>query len=579
MNESVWEKNLQSLEQRYPQYANTLRMLSLKPEEQEFNEDNVRGWLHQAMSSPVEQVVLLGTRGGYAIQMLRKEYGLRNLVVIEKDYNRLAQVLLNVDLSDAIADPSVFWVVGYRPENLERGLEYCKTALAALGFQLLQHPPSWYEASDYYASILRELKRVIEHENFNLKARLARGTLVQRNLAVNLPHSLRSLNVDEASGMFTNVPAYIVAAGPSLDKNIEDLKPVGDSGLIFCVDTALRTLLAHEIHPHFVVTADPTQENASHFEGIELPEGCGFAFAPDAYYEIVNRLEYAFPRIALYDNSTRLSYYLKEKISLQTLLQRSQHVGESAIRLALALKCDPIILVGMDLALPPHAEYTHASHSSRTGKILSREGPEFQIETKDGISITPSLIEVPGRFGESVYTYYSFKMYLDRLDQLIRNSNVHWFDATEGGALKPGCEILPLHEVVKKFHQKEFHLQTRMNQLPRIGNDRADILYPYIRKVIGKLERTLHDLDKIARGAIEQKQAEAIWLDFLKDNELRAFLDHAVFQFQLYARPEGVPEDKRPEFLKSRAQEAAERIRTFIPLWHETLKNLNTSAL
>ena len=50
--------------------------------------------------------------------------------------------------------------------------------------------------------------------------------------------------------------AILVAAGPSLDKNIEKLKQIKDSVFIMAVDTALNTVLKHDIIPDMTISVD-----------------------------------------------------------------------------------------------------------------------------------------------------------------------------------------------------------------------------------------------------------------------------------------------------------------------------------
>ena len=52
-------------------------------------------------------------------------------------------------------------------------------------------------------------------------------------------------------------PAFIVSAGPSLDKNIDMLKEVKGRGMIMAVDTAIKPLLKKGIVPDIVASVDP----------------------------------------------------------------------------------------------------------------------------------------------------------------------------------------------------------------------------------------------------------------------------------------------------------------------------------
>lgn len=574
MTESFFEKNLQSLQSRYPDYAEALLAHPAADPVEMIQPDEVRLWLANAMSHPVEQVVLLGTRGGYAIDILLREYNLRNLVVIEKEFGRFRQVMHNVDLSRAILNPHVFWVIGYAPEDLEEGIEYCKTSLAAVGFQLLQDPYSWREFMPYYVLILRELKRVIDDETFSLRARLARGPLVQRNLISNMPLLLRANVLDEVQNRFAQVPAIVVAAGPSLDKNVRELLRLNGSALIICVDTALKTLNKHGIKPHIVVTSDPTQDNAAHFENVQWPDGAVFAFAPDCYYSIPRQYAGVPQKICLYDDSARITYRLRAMLPFRCFMDRPMHVGESAIRLALMMGCDPIIFAGLDLALPSDYSATHAESSARACRILSRSAADIQVELPNGKTVTHTLISVPGVHGEPVQTFYSFKMYLDQLEDLIESNPIRWIDATEGGAVKKGSDILSLHKVVDRLNRRRDDVALRLHEIPPPSKNYLQTCIPWVRMGIRHLQMMKSQLSQIIDGAINETEAAQIWAHFLADEETRSFLDHAVFQFQVYPRIHQMPLEKRLPFLQARAKEAVETIALFLPVWEEALQRM-----
>ena len=65
-------------------------------------------------------------------------------------------------------------------------------------------------------------------------------------------------------------PAFIVSAGPSLDKNIEELKNIKGRGIIMAVDTAIKPLLKHGIVPDIIASVDPHKPlSLFEYEGVE----------------------------------------------------------------------------------------------------------------------------------------------------------------------------------------------------------------------------------------------------------------------------------------------------------------------
>ena len=71
---------------------------------------------------------------------------------------------------------------------------------------------------------------------------------------------------------FAGVPALVIGAGPSLDRNLAEIRAVADRVLLIAVDTAARALIAGGVYPHIVVSVDPSEENARHLIGISSAE-------------------------------------------------------------------------------------------------------------------------------------------------------------------------------------------------------------------------------------------------------------------------------------------------------------------
>ena len=99
----------------------------------------------------------------------------------------------------------------------------------------------------------------------------ARGRLQHRyfcNTLANRSAIRASADVSALAGAFPGVPAVLLAAGPSLDRNLEALAGIRQRALVIAVDTALRPCLVAGLEPHLVVAVDPTEVNARHLVGL-----------------------------------------------------------------------------------------------------------------------------------------------------------------------------------------------------------------------------------------------------------------------------------------------------------------------
>ena len=574
MTASVFERNLISLERRYPQLAQVIHPYAVRMDRVQCNPNACRELVNTLFRQALKQVILVGIGDGETLRLIHREVAPINLVIVEPEVRRFAAALQNVDLTRELDDPHVFWIVGDLRGRLENGLRYVKTALAAHGFQTVAEPTSYPPQSPQVASIAAEIHQIVGDESIHLRSRLARGMLVQTNLIRNFPYLMTSGVADQVRGRFREQPAVIIAAGPSLDKNVEQLERAGCSMLLIAVDTALRTLQRHGIEPHVVVSSDPTPLNEKHFDGITLSESTWLVYAPDCYFAIPERYAHLPRRICLYDNSSRLGYWLKDLGGVEELIERPMNVSEAAIRLALRLGCNPIIFTGLDLALAPDRETTHAAAAAHSHTIVKRTPNELYLKTREGQEQVLSLVQVEGWEGQPLSTYPSFQLYLAELERLMAETKVRWIDATEGGARKRGCVARPLSQVVT---EGEAH---------RLEPSPSDVSWPDLRSRLpaSMKENCLADLERIEKMEIDLRTAaeenaslseqEHVWQEFLKDGMVRTWLDHAVFSYQLYEPVERLAEPQRGEALRRYAREAADRLHLMLPLLRDAFDRL-----
>src|SRR3990167_3979497 len=63
--------------------------------------------------------------------------------------------------------------------------------------------------------------------------------------------------------------AYVVAAGPSLKKNVHDLKNISRRGMVICVEAAFRYLMEQGIVPEYCLTIDADERMLSMIDGVD----------------------------------------------------------------------------------------------------------------------------------------------------------------------------------------------------------------------------------------------------------------------------------------------------------------------
>lgn len=106
------------------------------------------------------------------------------------------------------------------------------------------------------------------------------GPLFSRSILEAIPHVLYSKGVNQLEDKFKQHPAILVAAGPSLEKNVHYLKEAKGKAVIICADTVLGYLLARDIVPDFVVSVDPQDTTYSKYQGVDIPKDIALVFHP-----------------------------------------------------------------------------------------------------------------------------------------------------------------------------------------------------------------------------------------------------------------------------------------------------------
>ena len=167
-----------------------------------------------------------------------------------------------------------------------------------------------------------------------------------KNLIGNLKAVKDATPLNAYENINKDIPAIIVSAGPSLDKNLAEMvkhKNEIEKYFIIAGSRTLKAMMKNGIKPDLVVSIDPIDDNYDMMKDY-LEEDI-----PLAFYEYSNRYlvrDYKGDKIFL---STVLLKTIKE---LNTLKEPylGGSVAHPSIDIANIMGCSPIILVGQDLA-------------------------------------------------------------------------------------------------------------------------------------------------------------------------------------------------------------------------------------
>lgn len=206
----------------------------------------------------------------------------------------------------------------------------------------------------------------------------------------------------------------VVAAGPSLDYNIEYIKKNQGKKRIVVVESALRKLIVNEIKPDYVVVLDPTEQIMKYIDGIEDKTSELVLVA----YEKANwKYVKSFQGAKYIINGRQAVNNEVDNKDIQSYISDCTTVSSLAIEVSLYLGAESVELVGLDLAFPNNKVY--AAQVSDISKICT----ETMVRSVNGALVGTS------------YVFVQFKT---EIEEIIKKSTAKFYNMSKEGALIQG---------------------------------------------------------------------------------------------------------------------------------------------
>ena len=366
--------------------------------------EEARIWANRNYQLEKEKYTLFGWGMGYHVRQLLNLYSDMDLVVVEPDIGILYYSLQYGDWQDVLEKVTLIW----DPEYQKIG------TLISDEREVLLYRPT-------VAHVKNQRLREMMNQIMDRKDAIADA---ERLFYQNIRGNIRNCGfyVDEIRNHVKGKRIIIVAGGPSLDKNIEQLREKPEDVVIFAVGTVYKLLMQKGIPVDYVVISDLWVYHQ--VEGIEKPE------VPILLLATADR------RISrYYQGRTYLVCQQGHKMAADyaeangyTSYSSGGSVATLALDIAIRLEAAGIAFIGLDLAY-----YGTKMHASGTKRATFR-GYEFQKEKAwDGSELNTSQ------------TFLRFRRWMEERIQ-EPDATMQIVDATEGGIMKKGFVPMSLKQ-------------------------------------------------------------------------------------------------------------------------------------
>lgn len=475
-------------------------------------------WAAQFEIKTLDQVFFLcGMANGYVVDALLKKLPQdAALIVYEPSIKVWENAMASYDISSILGDKRVLLTVkDINWDFFEGAIDRTLNWMNMNSMIVTCHPQ--YEkafAEDYDAFSQKLFDGYAKvHSNINTAVKFQKvwapntlfsmSTMKHNNLILDLENKLP-----------TDVPAIIVAAGPSLDKNIELLRQAKGKAYIIACDKVIPQLLKRDIIPDFLITIDARKWPA-YFKNErchEIPMFCLF----EANRKIVERHT---GRKFFFDSSEYPKAFFMMMQKRTTSFNSGGSVATAAFTVCAALNFKTVIMIGQDLAYGEEGK-THMG-GMRSG------------EHDNGGEVNHRWVE--GIHGEQVLTRSDWYMYLDWFNNAVKQmTDIHVVDATEGGAKIEGTEIITFQEAIDKYCTKEVDVQAIVDSIPPTLNDKEyEALIDYVQislqdltQIRKKLEKGIENCKKLEKACYDLTVDEPRYNKMIKElGQTNAFVE------------------------------------------------------
>lgn len=533
MKNTMWDRNLKAMEKWYPEFSVALREGMCPEEDLEIVEET--SWDGELIykirkdgrelylngkrntKAPVElwrdrlgeihkysSVILLGIGSGRYLKCLLKNLDKTvNVMVYEPSATIFRRTLQLVDLEEEIMSRPIAFVV----EGIN-GAEFMPVMKSLVVVETIEfmkqevHPNYQVLFPEKIVEALRNIEKRTEDIFVNYRTGNLFATHLAKNQIQNMEALCEGYNTKRLSEVIPyDGPAILVAAGPSLNKNIQELKAAKNKAFILAVDTAVKPLVHAGIIPDAYITIDAKKPlNLVDEERVRnIP-----VIAPiTANHDILKRQR--GKKIFYFDGYMLGMYAYRAAGKILPAVQTGGSVACSGLSLLYKMGFNTIILVGQDLA------YTdNKSHADGT------------FQDKMPTENTDAMIRVKGNYEEEVPTLANLKIYLDWFVMFVEGAqkrrNVRFINATAGGAYIEGTELMTLKEAIEQTCTKETdfeecirHIKSEFDE-----NERKEIVeylheipkeFKEIEKIADSLFEAYHKVERLCKAQPVNKKA------------------------------------------------------------------------
>ncbi len=446
-----------------------------------YNIDREMEEMFSHISKETEVLFVFGFGCGYALRYITLNFkNIKEVHVIEPDINLFKHVLEKVDIGIL----GKLKISLYLNSHLEDSITILRSKISGkihIGFAYHLSYRSLFKG--YFEEVNRVLVKYIQNVAVTISTEYRFMHDWIYNVMKNIKHS--NFPVERIIEKLKGVPAILVSAGPSLDRNIELLNEVKDRALIVAVGSAAKILHNRGIVPHLRFALDAQPHEKTVLEGIDT-SAAPLVYTDSLYKDILP--EYEGPKIKMVTQVEFMDQYLYKKSNLPFIpIKTGFSVANVALDMLCKTECKRIIFMGQDMCFTEDRNYAKGAWSDPRVKDMNNK---YLIREKD-------------MFGNDVFTnkvYLGIRNYLEQ--RMKEYPDLEFVNCTEGGLEVQGAPNRTFKGVLDEF-DLEINVKKLLDEALVENDDYRERPEKVYSSVLG-MEKELDEIIKINNDRIKR---------------------------------------------------------------------------
>ena len=301
-----------------------------------------------------KSICLYGYGLGYHLSPLLEQMGPDQiLLVIELNPSLLSAAMILRDQQEILQHKNFRLITGDNEKQVANEIRQNLSPLnqdSVADFEVVFHSPSFQVLPSRFPKLANALEILLMERRFPTVL----GDIESSNLVKNRDIIHSSDGINSLKDKYTDRPAILISAGPSLDGLHPYFNWLAQRTLLACVDTTFPLLARKNITPDFVFTLDP-QEKSFRFFAANLQSPVPLIYTPTAQTRILHN--YEGKKIVVFKDGHRLYQGEKNLAEVKGTTKSGGSVSCLGLDCLIQMGCNPIILIGQDCAFSNNRFY------------------------------------------------------------------------------------------------------------------------------------------------------------------------------------------------------------------------------